>query len=445
MLLGEDEARRLIAEVLGYRTVEHCTVALRQQADAHTRFARGGVTTSGYAENLSLTVSASTERRTGTVSLNERDPAALRTAVAQAEQIARLAPPNPEWMEPLPPQDYPAIDAYDEAVAGARAADRLGDVREVLAAAAARGLEAAGFFTDGVVVEAFGTSTGNVGYHRATSVRYSATLRTPDGAGSGRREGFGRRRSDVAAAEVARVAIAKAEASRHPRRIEPGDYPVILEPHAVADLLWYLAGSLDARAADEGRGPLSRPGAGPEPAAPGGTRLGERYFAPGVTLRSDPFDPRLPGWPWVSEHLPAQRRTWIEDGTVRALAYSRYWAAQQGQTPTGSPSSLALAGGAGTLDDLIRATPRALLVTRFWYVRVVNPQTAQLTGLTRDGLFWVEDGAVRYPVQNLRFNESPIVLLQNVEAMSEAVRAGGAIVPALRAANFTFTSVSDAV
>ena len=173
--------------------------------------------------------------------------------------------------------------------------------------------------------------------------------------------------------------------------------------------------------------------------------MGERYFAPGVTLRSDPFDPRLPGWPWVSEHLPAQRRTWIEDGTVRALAYSRYWAAQLGQTPTGSPSSLALAGGAGTLDDLIRATPRALLVTRFWYVRVVNPQTAQLTGLTRDGLFWVEDGAVRYPVQNLRFNESPIVLLQNVEAMSEAVRAGGAIVPALRAANFTFTSVSDAV
>jgi predicted Zn-dependent protease len=141
---------------------------------------------------------------------------------------------------------------------------------------------------------------------------------------------------------------------------------------------------------------------------------------------------------------------WIEKGVVKNIAYTRYWAEKTGKQPTPIPGSLVLEGGDKTLEDLIKATERGLLVTRFWYIRSVNPQTLQVTGLTRDGLFLIENGKVSKPVVNLRFNESPLRLLENIKLMSKSVRARGAegagmLAPAVQATDFTFTSVSDAV
>ena len=211
---------------------------------------------------------------------------------------------------------------------------------------------------------------------------------------------------------------------------------------------------MNARAVDEGRSFLSKPG--------GGSRLGEKVFADGVTLRSDPFDRRNPGTPWAgggglysgrgggSVGLPARRTTWIEDGVVKTLAVDRYWAKKTGVEPVPLSGGLILEGSDKTLDALIAETERALLVTRFWYIRPVNPLNATVTGLTRDGVWLVEKGKVVHPVNNFRFNESPVNLLKNLEATSLAVRAGGSefssmIVPAIRARDFNFTSKSDAV
>ena len=215
----------------------------------------------------------------------------------------------------------------------------------------------------------------------------------------------------------------------------------------------FLLFSLNARTADEGRSFLSKPG--------GGTRLGEKLFADGVTLRSDPFNPRNPGTPWAgwrrprpsrrrrSGGLPARKTTWIENGVVKTLAVDRYWAKKTKVEPVPLSGGLILEGSDKSLEALIAETPRRLLVTRFWYIRSVNPQNAMVTGLTRDGVWLIENGKVVHPVNNFRFNESPVNLLKNLEATSVATPAGSEFfaltVPAIRAHDFHFTSKSDAV
>jgi predicted Zn-dependent protease len=148
--------------------------------------------------------------------------------------------------------------------------------------------------------------------------------------------------------------------------------------------------------------------------------------------------------------LPVSAFTWIEKGVVKNLHYDRYWAAQAGKPVTPAPAYIVLSGGDQTLDELIASVKRGLLVTRFWYIRFVNRQTVQLTGLTRDGLFLIEDGKVAGPAMNFRFNESPVRLLQNTIALGKAVRVrggegAGMVAPPLVAKDFSFTSISDAV
>jgi predicted Zn-dependent protease len=243
--------------------------------------------------------------------------------------------------------------------------------------------------------------------------------------------------NDVDSAALGARAAQKAVASRSPVAVEPGRYTVILEPQAVAELCAFLPGALAARNADEGRSFFSKPG--------GGTRLGEKLFADMVTVRTDPFDVRVPSAPWSGERLPARATTWIDKGVPRALSISRYWARKTNRDPLPMSGNLIIEGGSGGLEGLIEGCDRGLLVTRFWYLRSVNPQTIQVTGLTRDGVWLVEKGRIVEPVNNFRFNESPANLLKNVEAMSASMSTGDMVVPAIRARDFNFSSRSDAV
>jgi predicted Zn-dependent protease len=241
----------------------------------------------------------------------------------------------------------------------------------------------------------------------------------------------------VDAAATARLAAEKAVAGRDPKPLEPGQYPVILEPQAVSDFVSWALWCLQARQADEGRSFFATPG--------GGNKIGQRVAAESVTIRSDPAHAAVPCCAFADDGLPVRPQTWIERGVVKQLIYDRFWAQKQGVAPTGRPANLVMAGGEGSLEDLIRATDRAVLVTRFWYIRFLDPQTILLTGLTRDGTFWVEDGQIKHGLRNFRFNESPIALLNSVTALSAPVRRGRSHVPAIAASAFTFSSASDSV
>ena len=193
----------------------------------------------------------------------------------------------------------------------------------------------------------------------------------------------------------------------------------------------------DARQADEGRSFMSKKG--------GGTRLGEQLFNEQVNVWSDPLNPELPGATWSGDGLPINKTTWIEKGVVKNLAYSRYWAHQKNVQPLPGGRGMIMEGGTGSTEDLIKNTEKGILVTRFWYIRMVDQQTLLMTGLTRDGTFFIENGKIKFPIKNFRFNESPIIMLNNVEELGKPVRSGSSIIPPMRIRDFTFTSLSDAV
>jgi predicted Zn-dependent protease len=242
------------------------------------------------------------------------------------------------------------------------------------------------------------------------------------------------------------------------RRIDmpAGQYEVLLEPSCTADLAISAHTFMLRRDADEGRNPYSRPS--------GGARIGERLFG-GLTIYSDPDEPGVPAPPFCvsaasdeatsvfDNGLPISRTEWVRDGELQALVTPRYWAAKTGaSTAVPAPGNLIVAGDGPTMDQMIAETKRALLVTCFWYIRTVDPQTALVTGLTRDGVFLVENGKVRGAVNNFRWNMSPVAALAQA---TEVGRTGMALAreydeflrakaPAIRVDRFNMSSVSEA-
>ncbi len=437
-----DEARALLSRVLRFSRADACEANLFASVSGNIRYARNTVTTAGATRDRTLVVQSNFGQRSGTATINEFDDAALERVVRRSEELARLAPEDPEFLEPLGPQEYVSTNAWVDETAAISPAYRTEVAAASIAAARTRDCVAAGFLTDGAQWQAMNNSKGLFAYHRGTQLNFTVTMRTADGAGSGYalRDLTDVRRFDAAAAS--RIAVEKAAASRDARAIEPGKYTVILEPEAAAGPIQFLLFNLGARGADEGRSFLSKPG--------GGTRVGEKLVDERVTLYSDPAHPDLPTSPWASDGRAYRHRSWIERGVVRQLFYSRYWAARQNVEAVPPPAAFVMAGGEQSLEDLIRDTPRGILVTRTWYIRSVDPQTLLLTGLTRDGTFAIENGRIAHAVKNLRFNESPVIMLNNLDALGQVARVTGefevpCLVPAMRVRDFTFTSLSDAV
>lgn len=441
-MLTREQAQKLADKILSFSKLPDCGVAIREDEEAYVRFAVNSVTTSGFSVDRNVTISSSIDGKTGTIRTSGFDDAGLKAAVARSEELAKISPVNQEYVEPLGPQKYPEMDHWDEQTALARGPVLVPHVKAVLDNAAQRKLVAAGLVTRVATVSAIANKAGNFGYGRWADSRLSATMRTPDGSSSGWASQPVSRIAAMNGADVGARAAEKCLRWKSPVRLDPGKYSVVLEPTAVSDLMSLVAFSFSARQAEEGRSFLSKKG--------GGAYLGEKLFPEYITLYSDPFDKRMPVAPWALNGLPAQKMAWIEKGVIRNLSYDRYWARKTGKPATSTLTSLILEGGQGSVTDLIRNCERGLLVTRFWYIRPVNPQTLQLTGLTRDGLFLIENGQVAKPVVNLRFNESPVRLLQNARKLGAAVRArggegAGLVAPPILADNFTFTSVSDAV
>ena len=437
-MLTEDEARALAEKVFKVSRSPEVAVNLRWRQDCNTRFANNQIMTAGLTTDLEVSIQVTQEHRTGSTSTTETTNEALERAVRHAEELAAFTPPNPEYVEPLGPQSYPQIRAFDEASAAARSAELLGAVRGTIDAVAARQLNSFGFYDLQALAVAIANKKGLFGYHQRTWAAYSVTVRTKDASGSGWAESQSPRIGEVESQRVNTTALDKAVKSQGPKRLDPGKYTVILEPAALDEMLQFMTRGMSARAADEGRSFLSKKG--------GGTLLGEKVFGANITLRSDPFGPRVPGWPWsLNSELPAEKTTWVDKGVVKNMAMDRYWAQKTNRQPVPAPSNVILEGGSATLDDLIASTERGLLVTHFWYIRFLQPDTVQLTGLTRDGLFYIEKGKVQHPVMNFRFNQSVVEMLTKVEAMTAPVAVNNNLIPAIKVRDFNLSSLSDAV
>lgn len=436
-IFSKEEARKILEKALSFSTADACVVNLSGNQGGNIRYARNSVSTAGYQSNQNLAVTSSFGKKSGTATIDELDDESLKKVVMRAEELAKLSPENPEYIEPLGPQVYDESKTFVEATANVTPAYRADVANNSITPAKAKDVTAAGFLDDSQGFSAMMNSNGLFAYNKATNVSFTVTMRTNDGTGSG---WVTRDYNDISkfdAAEASKVAIDKAVLSREAKAIEPGKYTVILEPSAGLGLLQGLGRSIDARSADEGRSFMSKEG--------GGTKLGEKIVDERVNLWSDPLNEEVPAPTWNGEGQPLKKTSWIENGVVKNLAYGRYWAKEKGVEPVPFPSNFIMGGGTASLEDLIKSTKKGILVTRLWYIRSVDPQTLLYTGLTRDGTFYIENGEIKYPVKNFRFNESPIIMLNNLETLGEQVRVDGSLIPYMKIRDFTFTSLSDAV
>ena len=443
ILLTEAEAKALLTKVLSYSKADQCEANLSGSEGGNLRYARNEVSTSGALTNKNLVVQSAFGKKVGTASIDEFDDASLEKVVRRSEELAQLAPENPEYMGVLGPQTYLKSTGFFDSTASITPDKRADAVAKSLQLTREKDLVAAGFLQDNYGYQAMMNSKGLFAYYPSTGVNFSLTVRTPNGKGSGY---VARGYSDFTkldTAEATRIAMLKAQGSAEARAIEPGKYTVILEPTAAAVLMENIFFNMDARSADEGRSYFSKQG--------GKSRLGDKIVDERVTIYSDPTNAELPASPWNGDGRPQEKTMWIEKGVVKNLSYSRFWAQKQGKKAVPGPNNVIMAGGTQSLEDMIKSTQRGILVTKLWYIREVDPQTILLTGLTRDGTFFIENGKIKYPVKNFRFNESPIIMLNNLEALGKPERVVSTeseqnyLIPAMKIREFTFTSLSDAV
>ncbi len=449
MLLSENDGKAICDKLLGYVKADDAAVSVGSEDHSYLRFAANAFTTSGRREDIEIGVTVWIDQKKGSAETNELDDASLEAAVRQAEQLAGVSPVDREYLPTLGRQQYNPTRGYVEATANVGLATRAKAISDIITACERDNVTGAGFHQTRGSANAGATKHGNSYYRPASLASLSLTARTREGSGSGY---FLRNHFDIARLDtgrVAREAIRKALSSRDPRTLDPGAYTVILEPQAMADLLGFFLFAFDARSADEGRSPFSAPG--------GKTKVGEKIFDERINIYSDPWHPELPGSPAAQAGIPAQKLHVVRSGVLETLVYSRFWAKQKQKEPTPGPVNAIMESTATpvAVDNMIQDTEKGLLVGRFWYIRPVDPRTALLTGLTRDGLWYIEKGKIQYPVRNFRFNQSLLQLLApgNVELIgapervssSEAQGGNALLLPALKVKQFHLTSLSEAV
>ncbi len=451
MAYSKDEVKAITDKVLNMCKADGVEVVFSGGERSATRFANSSITANLIEHDQEVQISVYYGKKTASATTHQFDDDSLKRTIEAVQALARRKPDNPEVM-PLvaPPQPYIEIDAALPSAVNFGPTERARMVKASTDICEKKGVLGAGYIPKFDWVDARANSAGLFSYFHYADASFILTCRTPDQTGSGWAGTTGvKNMADIDAEALTLVAADKAVKSAKPRALEPGNYTVILEPRPAARYLSLMLQSFNARAAEEGRSFLS----GKER---GQTRLGEKVFGDNFTLRSEIGNPVLRQSPVGEGGLAAQSVPWVEKGVVKNLYYDRYWAAQQKKAPTGtSPNmSLVMEGGTATIDEMIKSTKRGLLVSFFWYIRPVDQMTLLNTGMTRDGLFLIENGEIVGPVQNFRWNESPAVSFNNITKLGRPVpmhtgeaydNPGTALVPPMMLEDFTMTSISPAV
>ena len=443
MFLSRNEASDISEKLLAQTQADAFVIELDGGEDHNLRFSRGSATTNNSATRLNLKISSHINGRVGSMTTTSLDTQTLETTQRRSEEIARLLPPDPEYILPLGPQHYENSTRYHDDAKLLQVDALVVHAQHAIAQGQLMNVETYGCVNGARHFNALATSSGLFSFERRSEIDLSVTARTRTDSWSGwagAHEFFAPR---LNAAQIALNACKKAAASAAPKELEPGAYTVILEPEATAELAFWLMSAMDARAADEGRSFYARPG--------GGSLIGEKLFDEKLTIRVDPNDPLAPESSTGYEGVPHRSRAFIKNGVLTALYRSRTWAHKINAEPIPFARNFIVEGGATSLEEMIRATKRGVLITRLWYTNLLEPRALLLTGLTRDGNFLIENGRLTAPARNMRFNQSLGALFSSIEALSptqrtwRAVGTGAPAAPALLVKDFLFSSQSSGI
>jgi predicted Zn-dependent protease len=445
-LLPERELKRIIGTVLRLAKstgADETEVHVDETAESLTRFANNAVHQNVAERGLNVSIRTVVDSRTARATTNRMDEDSLRAAIEGSLSLAHSQPKNPRLL-PMPgKQRYRKVHRFDKATAGLTPEDRARAVRRACDLAIENGQVAAGIFASGLQQSAMGNSRGLFAAYRETHAEFSITMQENPAASWAKANAA--RVRDFDPQKLAQRASEKAHLAVDARELAPGRYTVILEPAAALDLVGFLFYDFAATALQDKRSCLNE-------------RMGKQIFGKNISITDDAYHPLQLGPPFDGEGLPRQSVLLVDRGVPTNLVYARSSAKAGHKKPTGhgfalpneygeAPMNLVFAGGDSSLEKMIASTERGLLVTRLWYIREVDPYEKVMTGMTRDGLFLVENGKVTSAVRNFRFNQSILEMLRNVELLGPSVRATGEeafemVVPAMKVRDFHFTEVT---
>jgi predicted Zn-dependent protease len=415
------------------------------------RWARNRVSLAGDRRNGGVSVRRVLRGAGGEANTNQLDDISLEATVRAAERAARLNITYPQDFQlPAPPFEYPRTAIWSDATYDQTAPARGEAARALIDPAESARMLSAGYLqVSGATVSHF-PATGPALYAATTMAQCSMTVRDPRGTGSGWAGLSSYDLARIDAPALARRALEKCLASRNPVAVEPGRYTVILEPQAVHDLVGTMVTALGRQAPElNAAGPFF---AGRDDALDlNRSKLGLKVVDERISIGHDPSDPALGIVPFDLSDEPYRKVTWIDRGVLTELSDPRGYALHTRNDNLGYPNSGAyrMSGGTASIDEMIRSTKRGLLVTRFSNVGVLDENSLLMSGFTRDGLWLIENGQITKAVKNFRFTESPLFVLNSIEQLGEPVPVfspgAPAVVPPLKARDFSFTSLADAI
>jgi predicted Zn-dependent protease len=458
--LSHDDCVQLADRVFGFAAGGGITsIAIESTWTGDLRWARNIATVAGDRRNNEIAIARDIRGATARVQANQIDDTTLQAAVRRAETLLRFEAETLRTLvvDPLPEFTYPETHIWSESTFQQPASAR-GRIAHDLASTAVRaGVLSAGYLSVSARGSAVINSLGRVLYAPQTLAECSLTVRDPTRGGSGWAGASSYAWSRFDPEHLAATALDKCLRSRDPVAVEPGRYTAILEPQAVFDLFHYVVDQLGrALPEDMHAGPFALP---PKQVTYQGvthilgmSKLGEKILDDRITVSHDPTDPDLGVLPFSSHAEPFRRVTWIDKGVLSELSYTwdKYAVPKLGKRQGYENSgAFRMSGGSTSIDEMIATTKRGLLVTRLSNVEYLDPRSLLMTGVTRDGLWLVENGKVSKSVKNFRFTESPLFVFNNVEQLGEAVPVFSpgrpAVVPSAKVRDFSFTSLVDAV
>jgi predicted Zn-dependent protease len=441
----------LAERALSFVSADAAVVTVGSARTGFTEFALGEVTGASDTQYATVGVLVAHGPRSAEVTTTRLDDASLRLAVEKAQALVAAARVDEDDVAD-DPGEAGAINAalwHEGTLDVLLPARRAEAVRSAMAASARGGSLSGGVVGGAARSTAVLTSGGHFEYGRTSTAECTVTARTRVagvGQGSGWAAWKGEDWALLDVEQLAQRAASLAQRTEKAVAVEPGRYTVVLSPMALSELVGAIAayGTLDGRSADEGRSPFSRPR--------GGTTIGEKIFDSKVTLSADPMDPDGGFLPFAvnGRHVTQYRaETWARDGVLERLAYESAYARARQKEPAENSGALRMNGGGVANDDLLAKVERGIYVTRFSHIGLVSFRTLLMSGVTRDGTFLIERGSLTTAVRDLRFEDSPMRLLQNVAALGTAVRVpvGGPpmVMPGAVVTDFLFTGMSHAV
>ena len=442
-LASQSELKKRIETVLRLGKIagaDETEIQVDETIDALTRFANNSIHQNVAEHGITVSIRTVVDGRTARATTNRLDEDSLRSTVESSLQLAHSQPKIPGLLHLPSKQRYRKVNRFAKETAVLTPEDRARAVKKACDLAIRNGQVAAGIFSTEQSQLALGNSRGLFAAYRQTQAEFSITMQNEPAASWAKANSGSVREFDPQ--QLAARASEKAKMAQDAQELPPGKYAVILEPAAALDLVGFLFYDFAATAIDDQRSCLVK-------------RMGKQLFGKNISIVDDVYHPLQLGAPFDGEGIPRQRATLVQSGVPRNLVYSRASAKKAGKKPTGhgfglpneygeAPMNLVFGGGDSSVEKMIASTDRGLLVTRVWYIREVDPYEKVMTGMTRDGLFLVENRKIASAVRNFRFNQSLIELLQNVEAMGPAERATAEeafemVVPAMKVSGFHFT------